>query len=131
MHVDALFVREGFTRSHANHSLYIKQTNEYLLIVVDDLMIMTNTINKMNEVKAMLKSECDMSNFGELHYYFRTEFQQQWNPCTITMSQSKYIEEVLKQFNMEGCKPIGIPFDMHLKLVKLMDEEYEGVKVEM
>jgi len=47
------------------------------------------------------------------------------------MSQNKYIEEVLKCFNMEGCKPIGTAFVVHLKLVKLTDEEYEGVKAKM
>jgi len=69
--VDALFVREGFTRSHADHSLYIKQTSEYLVIVivyVDDLIIMTNTMSIMNELKAMLKKVYDMSDLGELHY---------------------------------------------------------------
>jgi len=47
------------------------------------------------------------------------------------MSQSKYIGEVLKCFNMEGCKSIGTPLDVHFKLVKLKDEEYKVVKAEM
>jgi len=48
MYVDALFIKEEFTRSHANHCLYIKQS-KYLVIViddVDDLIIMTNTMSK-------------------------------------------------------------------------------------
>jgi len=64
MDVDALFAREDYKRSHADHPLYIKQRSEYLVIVivyVDDLIIMTNTMSKMLEVKAMLKSQYDMT----------------------------------------------------------------------
>ncbi len=50
---------------------------------------------------------------------------------TITMSQSKYIEEVLKCFNMEECKPIGIPLDVNSKLLKLTEEEFQGIQEEM
>jgi transposase InsO family protein len=134
MDVDALFAREGYTRSHADHSLYIKQTSAYLVIVVvyvDDLIIMTNTIDKMVEVKAMLKSQYDMSDLGELHYCLGVEFTRQRATRTITMSQSKYIEGVLKRFNMEGCKSVGTPLDVKEKMPKLTDEEYEGVKAEM
>jgi transposase InsO family protein len=134
MDVDALFAREGYKRSHADHSLYIKQTSASLVIVivyVDDLIIMTNTMTIMEEVKAMLKREYDMSDLGELHYCLGVEFQRQRTARTISMSQSKYIKEVLKRFNMEECKAIGTPLDVNSKLEKLTDEQYETVKVEM
>ena len=134
MDVDALFAREGFTRSHADHSLYVKQTSAYLVIIivyVDDLIIMTNTMSIMVEVKAMLKREYDMSDLGELHYCLGVEFTRQRAARTITMSQSKYVEEVLKRFNMEGCKSIGTPLDVKQKMSKLTDEEFEAVKEEM
>ena len=34
------------------------------------------------------------------------------------------IEEILKRFNMEECKPIRILFDVNSKLLKLSDEEF-------
>ena len=134
MDVDALFAREGFRRSHADHSLYIKQTSEYLVIVivyVDDLIIMANTMSKMEEVKAMLKKEYDMKDLGELHYCLAVEFQRQRVDRTITMCQSKFVAQVLKRFNMEGCKPVGTPLDVSHKMVKLSTEEFEKVRVEM
>jgi hypothetical protein len=47
------------------------------------------------------------------------------------MSQRKYIEEVLKHFNMEECKPIGTPLDVNSKLLKLTEEEFQGIQEEM
>jgi hypothetical protein len=43
------------------------------------------------------------------------------------MNQKSYIEDVFKRFNMKECKPVGIPFDTNLKLLKLSDEEFENV----
>ena len=41
------------------------------------------------------------------------------------------MEEVLKHFNIEECKPVGTSFDVNSKLLKLSDEEFENVQGEM
>ena len=51
--IDATFEREGFTRSHVDHSFYIKQTSKSLLIAiiyVDDLIILTSNMDMMKEM---------------------------------------------------------------------------------
>ena len=43
--IDLFFTQERFSRSHADHSLYVKQSKEFLLIViiyVDDLIILAS-----------------------------------------------------------------------------------------
>lgn len=47
------------------------------------------------------------------------------------MSQRKYLEEVLKHFNIEDCKPIGTPLDVNSKLLKLLDKEYAHIQAKM
>jgi len=99
----SLFAWKGFTRSSVDDFLYIKQTSEYLAIVigyVDDLIILTNTMDKMNEVKAMVNKRYDVCDLNELNYFLGVGLQKQKAVCTITISQSKYIEQVLKCFNM-------------------------------
>ena len=59
------------------------------------------------------------------------EFKRDRKARTITMSQMKYIKEVLKRFNMEECKPIGTPLDVNVKLLKLSVEEFEAIEGEM
>ncbi len=66
-----------------------------------------------------------------LHYCLGVEFERDRANCTINISQSKYIEEVLKRFNMEECKPIGTLLDVNSKLLKLIEEEFQGIQEEM
>jgi hypothetical protein len=54
------------------------------------------------------------------------EFARDWAARTITMSQAKYMEEVLKRFGIEDCKPIGTLLDTKVKFVKLSNEEYDA-----
>ena len=125
---------QGRVSKDADHSLYTLQSREFLVIVilyVDDLILLASGMTKMLEVKAMLKEEYEMTNLGELHYCLGVEFKRDRAAWTITMSQHKYLEEILKRFNMEECKAIGTPLDTHVKLAKLTDEEFEEVRADM
>ena len=132
--IDATFEREGFTRSHADHSLYIKQTSKSLLIViiyVDDLIILASDMDMMKGLKFKLEEEYDMSDLGELHFFLGVHIERDRAARTITMHQRSYIEEMLKQFGMEDCKPVSTPLDVKAQLVKLTDEEHEEHMQEM
>ncbi len=132
--IDSFFIKEGFCRSQADHSLYIKQTGEYLLatiLYVDDLIILASNVTQLKWLKSELEKEFEMSDLGELHYCLGVEFERNRAARTITMSQRNYIEEVLKRFNMEDCKPVGTPFDANSKLLKFSDEEFGNVQIEM
>ena len=72
-----------------------------------------------------------MSDLGELHFFLGVHIERDRAACTITMHQRSYIEEVLKRFGMEDCKPISIPLDVKAQLLKLTDEEHEEHMQEM
>jgi len=132
--IDSFFINEGFYRSQADHSLYIKQTGEYILVAilyVDDLIILASHVTQLKWLKSELEKEFEMSDLGELRYCLGVEFERNREARTITMSQRSYIDEVLKRFNMEECKPIGTPSDTNSKLLRLSDEEFGNVQREM
>jgi hypothetical protein len=132
--IDMFFTHEDFSRNQADHSLYIKQTSEYLLIViiyVDDLIILTSNVSILKWLKSRLENEFEMSDLRKLHYCLSVEFERNHANRTIIMSQNKYIEKVLKRFNMEECKPIGTPLYVNSKLLKLTKEEFQGIQEEM
>ena len=52
-------------------------------------------------------------------------------PYIITINQRRYIEEVLKRFNIEECKHVETPFNANSKLLSLLDEEFRNVQKEM
>jgi hypothetical protein len=68
-----------------------------------------------------------MSDLGELHYYLGVEFERNREARIITMNKRSYIEEVLKRFDMEDCKPVKILFDVNSKMLKHPDEKYASV----
>lgn len=132
--IHGFFTCEGFKRSNADHSLYIKQSNMYLLIVliyVDDLIILASDKDKMLELKSKLHEEFDIKDLGEVHFFLGVHIERDRATCTIILDQHKYIEEVLERFGMADCKPIGTPLDAKTQLVKLKEEEYEQYLHEM
>lgn len=134
MDIQALFTSEGFIRSYADHSLFVKQTSEYILIVivyVDDLIMMANNMETMDHLKHRLEKEYNMTDLGELHHCLGIEFKRDRVARTITLSQKHFIQEVLERFGMQDCKPIGTPLDANSKLVKLTDEEFKQYDEQM
>ena len=131
--INSFFINEGFCRSQANHSLYVKQTSEYLLVAilyVNDLIILASNVIQLKWLKSELKKEFEMSDLGKLHHCLKVEFEKNREAHTIIMNQKSYIEEILKRFNMEKCKPAGTPFDVNSKLLKLI-YEFMNVQREM
>jgi hypothetical protein len=125
--IDTFLLAHGFTRSIADHSLYFMQEGQHVVIViiyVDDLIILASLMSSMKALKAMLEREYEMSDLGELHFCLGVEFVRDRATRTITMSQGKYVMDVLKRFGMEDCKPVATPLDANSKLVKLSEEEY-------
>jgi len=60
-------IKEAFSKSQANHSLYIKQTRKYLVMViiyVNDLIIFANHMTKIKWFKSKLDKKLDMSDLG-------------------------------------------------------------------
>jgi len=88
--IDMFFTHENFSRSQADHSLYVKQTGEYLSIViiyVDDLIILASNLSILKWLKSRLENEFEMSDLGELHYCLGVESERDCANHTITMSQ--------------------------------------------
>jgi hypothetical protein len=54
-----------------------------------------------------MKSHFQMSSMGELNFFLGLQVKQDDNG--ITIHQSKYVDELLKKFDMESSKPVSTP----------------------
>ncbi len=61
-----------------------------------------------------MKSMFDMTDLGELKYFLGLEVTQACNG--IFMTQKKYVEDMLKSFNMLGSKTAATPMNINEKL---------------
>ena len=101
------------------------------ILYMDDLIILAGNVIQLKRLKSELDKEFEMNDLGELHYCIGVEFERNREARTIIMNQKSYIEEILKHFNMEECKPVGTPFDVNSKLLKISDEKFMNVQKKM
>ncbi|XP_017618008.1 uncharacterized mitochondrial protein AtMg00810-like [Gossypium arboreum] len=85
-------------------------------LYVDDLIFTGNDQIMFDKFKKSMMAEFDMSDLGRMHYFLGIEVAQ--SDTGIFISQRKYVQEILKKFQMADCNPVGKPTETSLKLVK-------------
>eukprot|EP00253_Pinus_taeda_P024140 PITA_24140 len=117
--IDVYLIENGFDKCDGEPTLYINENDGKILIVflyVDDLIFTSNDASLIVDFKAVMKSEFEMTDLGFLRYFLGIEVGQSENGFFI--SQVKYVEAVLKRFNMLNNNAAVTPTVMGLKLTK-------------
>jgi hypothetical protein len=71
-----------------------------------------------------MQREFEMSMLGELSFFLGLHISQ--TNKGIFISQTKYIKEMLKKFEMEDCKPVSTPMVTGCKLRKEDESKEEN-----
>lgn len=87
-----------------------------IAVYVDDIILVSRNLNKIEELKKNLVQEFDVRDLGEINYCLGIEFSR--NNDTIALHQSGYIRDILDRFGMTESKPVSTPMDPNVKLVK-------------
>eukprot|EP00253_Pinus_taeda_P034609 PITA_34609 len=77
-----------------------------IVLYVDDLML-TSDDQLIKSCKDDLAREFKMKDMGLMHYFLGMEVWQK--DGEVFVSQGKYVNEILKRFHMEKCKPMKTP----------------------
>ncbi|EOY19086.1 Cysteine-rich RLK (RECEPTOR-like protein kinase) 8, putative [Theobroma cacao] len=100
-------VEKGYVRGNIDTTLFIKKyLNDLIVfqIYVDDIVFcVTNEALCKNFAKEM-QGEFDMSMMGELKYFLGLQIKQ--SEKGIFINQERYIQDMLKKFDMLKLKPI-------------------------
>ncbi len=70
------FVTIGFRMSNADHSLYVRKSDEGIMVIiiyVDDLIVGGDNEKEVEHVKSLLKQKFDMKDLGELKFFLSIE----------------------------------------------------------
>ena len=106
-----------FSRSLNDFCLYINKNLEmYLLLYVDDILIIGKSIENIIEFKKKLCQEFRMKDLGEAESFLGIQIERDIQHKIIKLSQQTYLEKVLVKFNMNDCNPVGVPMEPYLKL---------------
>nr|KAJ0189301.1 hypothetical protein LSAT_V11C800397780 [Lactuca sativa] len=86
-----------------------------ICLYVDDMLIFGTDLEEVDKTKKFLSSSFDMKDMGEAEVILGIRIRKGKNG--ISISQSHYIEKILKKFNFENCSPVSTPIDPSLKLL--------------
>ena len=117
--IDSYLLENGFEKCEGEPTLYIKEKDGKMLIVVlyvVDVIFTGNDDYLIENFKTVMKDEFEMTDMGLLRYFLGIEVGK--NENGIFISQAKYVNEVLEIFNMRNCKAEITPIVIGLKLRK-------------
>ena len=104
--IDKTMCSFGFKKSDNDSCLYIRRDRDselFVAIFVDDLIISGSSIDAVNDFKAAISQKFKMKDLGELNYVLGMEVNRTVDG-SITLTQKKYMEDLLKKFGYYGCK---------------------------
>ncbi|KAK8916316.1 hypothetical protein KSP39_PZI023164 [Platanthera zijinensis] len=116
---DTYMLEVGFERLNSDHCVYIQRKGEhftFLTLYVDDMLLVGNSVKMIQHVKKMLSAKFEMKDLGPASVILRMQIIRDRSKRKLWLGQQRYVEEVLKKFNMADCKPVGAPMPVGNKL---------------
>ena len=101
--------------------MYMKTSGStlvFLVLYVDDILLIGNDIPLLESVKTSLKNSFSMKDLGEATYILGIRIYRNRSKRLIGLSQSTYIDKVLKRFNMQDSKKGFLPMSHGISLCK-------------
>jgi hypothetical protein len=122
--LDKYLRQQGYRKGNTDSNLYIKEEHDSLVIVeiyVDDIIFGSDNDQLSQQFVESMQNEFEMSMLGEMKFFLGLQITQ--SDEGIFISQTKYINEMLKKFQMQDCKPVGTPMVTGCKLSQNDDSE--------
>nr|GEX27316.1 retrotransposon protein, putative, Ty1-copia subclass [Tanacetum cinerariifolium] len=102
----------GFTQNPNEPCVYLKASGSnvvFLILYVDDVLLMGNNVTMLQEVKSLLCKCFSMKDLAEEAYILGIKIIHDRSKWLIALSQSAYLKKILKKFWMEKYKK-GVPY---------------------
>jgi hypothetical protein len=112
----------NFTRSNSDHAVFTYSSRAKICIIalyVDDLMIISNDLPLLRRKKRQLMSTFKMKDLGEIHWFLGLEITRDRARRLITVSQTRYVSDVVARFGFTNTRSVTTPMAPGLKLPRL------------
>ena len=82
----------------------------FLVLYVDDILLIGNEVGVMSSVKVWLSSQFDVKDLGKANHILGIKLWRDRKNRMLGLSQAGYIDKNLERFNMQNSKKILLPF---------------------
>src|SRR5215204_2957790 len=109
----------GFIQCHGEACIYKKVSGSsvaFLILSVDVILLIGNDIELLRSVKVYLNNSFSMKDLGEAAYILGIKIYRDRSRRLIGLSQSTYLDKVLKKFKMDQSKKGFLPVLQGVKL---------------
>ncbi|GJZ19626.1 retrotransposon protein, putative, ty1-copia subclass [Tanacetum coccineum] len=113
--------RFGFAQNLDESCVYQKASGSnvtFLILYVDDIIIMGNHIPSLQSVKDYLGKCFAMKDLGEAAFILGIKIYRDRSKRLIRLSQNAYMDKILKRYKMDNSKRGHIPMQERLDLNK-------------
>lgn len=119
----AFMQKVNFTPLKCDYAVFVNDNRSIIVAVyVDDILIFGKDKSQIQHLKSQLNHRFQMSDMGPAHMYLGMQITRDRNSRTILVDQEKYIQIILKRFNMLDCNSVSTPMETNLKLDKRTDK---------
>src|SRR4051794_21871110 len=102
----------GFVQNYKEACVYKKVSGSsvaFLILYVDDILLIGNDVDFLKSVKDYLNNSFSMKDLGEAAYILGIKIYRDRSRRLIALSQSTYLEKIVKKFNMQDAKKGSLP----------------------
>ena len=121
MYFDKTLKMCGFVKNGEELCVY-KWTNSsmviFLVLYIDDILLIKNNIPALQSVKLWLSSQFFMKDLGETSHILGMKIYKDRSKKLLRLSQSTYIDTVLKRFSMTNSKRSYLSIGQKISLSK-------------
>lgn len=97
---DQIMIKNGFVKSEYDLCVYLKKLRRqeyvYLLLYVDDMLMVAKHMSNIDEVKKMLEREFDMKDLGPAKRILGMDIERDRAGGVLKLSQSRYVRRSYK-----------------------------------
>ncbi|KAL0339458.1 UNVERIFIED_CONTAM: Retrovirus-related Pol polyprotein from transposon RE1 [Sesamum angustifolium] len=107
----------GFTQSSHDHCLFFmgsEDTFVAMLIYVDDVLITSPSVSLLTDVKSYLDGLFTIKDLGVARYFLGLQIAR--SPTGTSVTQTKYINDIVRDTGLMHAKSVTTPFPQHIKL---------------
>ena len=109
---DSVIKAYGFIQTFGEACIYKKVSGSsvaFLILYVDDILLIRNDIDFLDSIKGYLNKSFSMNDLEEAAYLLGIKIYRDRSRRLIGLSQSTYLDKVLKKFKMDQSNKGFLP----------------------